>query len=285
MSVVISADYSIATAKYSDENFDIRRSDYNYGMAKDNLVGEVFAMALSETRRQNIALYVRSYIMRTALNFGHQNGAARATARWMHTLNVVLNLQQILDGEKASDESREICEVAAFFHDVDHYTVAAEYHAARGAETAARYLKKEGRSPEYVARVAEAVRKHSPDLDDDVPVARQMEEIAAQMSHEARMVMDADTLDKIGGSNILQAMLSMNKNQVSDVAKELTSGWPLQRAREWKDLLTTPTGKAIGAQRFDFYTQFLAQLKTEVVMVDPYPALTASQEVAQVTQV
>lgn len=242
-------------------------------------------MALSETRRQNIALYVRSYIMRTALNFGHQNGAARATARWMHTLNVVHNVLQILDGESASEGSREICEIAAFFHDVDHYTVQAEYHAARGAETAGRYLKKEDQNPEYVARVAEAVRKHSPDLDDDIPVAKQINDIAAQMSHEARMVMDADTLDKIGGSNILQAILSMNKKQVSEVARELTSGWPLQRASEWKDLLTTPTGKAIGTQRFEFYETFLVQLKSEVVLVDPYPSLTASQEVAQVTQI
>src|SRR5262245_18950484 len=115
-------------------------------------------MALSNTRRQDIALYVRSYIMRTALNFGHQNAAARATARWMHTLNVVHNIQEIFDGEKVSEEAREMAEIAAFFHDIDHYTVQAEYHAARGAETVSRYLKKEGgRSPEYIAVVADAV--------------------------------------------------------------------------------------------------------------------------------
>src|SRR5258707_2030323 len=136
-------------------------------------------MALSDSQKQKIGLYVRSYIMRTALNFGHQNAAARATARWMHTLNVVQNAHQILDGERATEELREICEVAALFHDIDHYTVQLEYHAARGAETAQRYLTKEGYPASFVGRVAEAVRDHSPDLDDDLPVADQINHIAA----------------------------------------------------------------------------------------------------------
>src|SRR6516164_3290210 len=101
-------------------------------------------MHLTNAKRAKIASYVRSYIVRTAERHGHQNAEFRANARWMHTLNVLQNLQHILDGENASLESREICEVAAFFHDIDHYTVQHEYHAARGAETASRFLIKEG---------------------------------------------------------------------------------------------------------------------------------------------
>src|SRR5262249_7171391 len=161
-----------------------------------------------------------------------------------------------------------ICEIAAFFHDIDHYTVQHEYHAIRGAETATRYLTKEGFDAEFIRRVAHAVREHNRDLDDNLPIPEQIQQIIEALSFEARMVMDADTLDKIGVSNILQAITSMtgcDKRQVSDVSIELTSGWPLQRAKLWKDMLTTETGKAMGEQRFAFYQSFLNQVESEIV--------------------
>src|SRR5688572_27042024 len=160
-------------------------------------------MAITDDQRQKIANYVRSYLIRTAQSVGHQNALYRATARWTHTLNVCHNLERILDGENASQESRDISFVAALFHDVDHYTVQLEYHAARGAETAAQFLTKHGFDPEFTGRVTEVIRAHHRDLDDDVSIAEQVQEIVNTLSIEARMVFDADTLDKIGASNIL----------------------------------------------------------------------------------
>jgi HD superfamily phosphodiesterase len=242
-------------------------------------------MAISEAQRQKMVNYVRSYLVRTAQSFGHQNALFRATARWTHTLNVLQNLKVILDGERASPESREICEVAALFHDVDHYTVQLAYHAVRGAETATRFLTKDGYDPEFVRRVSETIRQHHRDLDDEIPVDEQIREIVETLPIEARYVMDADTLDKIGVSNILQAVLSMGtaKRQLAESAKELTSGWPLQRAKLWKQLLTTPTGRALGQERFKFYEEFLRQIEMEIVMDDPFPTSAQTQEVAQVS--
>jgi HD superfamily phosphodiesterase len=242
-------------------------------------------MAISEAQRQKIASYVRNYIIRTAQSFGHQNAVFRATARWTHTLNVSQNLQMILKGEDASAEARAVCEVAALFHDIDHYTVQLAYHGVRGAETATNFLKKENYDPEFVGQVARAIREHHVDLDDEVPIERQVQEVVETRSFEARMLMDADTLDKIGVSNILQAVLSMGttKRQLADAAKELTSGWPLQRAKLWKQLLTTNTGKALGEERYAFYEQFLKQVESEIVMDDPFPTSAQTQEVAQVS--
>jgi predicted metal-dependent HD superfamily phosphohydrolase len=242
-------------------------------------------MAISDAQRQKMVSYVQAYLVRTAQSFGHQNALFRATARWTHTLNVLQNLKLILDGERTSAESREICEVAALFHDVDHYTVQLAYHAARGAETAARFLTKEGYDPEFVRRVGETIRQHHRDLDDEIPIADQVHEIVDTLSIEVRLVMDADTLDKIGVSNILQAVLSMgtSRRQLAESAKELTSGWPLQRAKLWKELLTTPTGKALGEERFGFYETFLRQIEAEIVMDDPFPTSAQTQEVAQVS--
>jgi HD superfamily phosphodiesterase len=234
--------------------------------------GQEDFISMTDAQRQKIADYVRNYLLRTAQSYGHKNGFYRATARWMHCLNVVNNVNLILDGENADPTTREICEIAAMFHDIDHYTVSQEYHAQRGAETASRFLLKEGFDPALVARIAVCVQEHDHDLDDERAVDEQVAEIVERLPLDARMVMDADTLDKIGASNILQSALTMglSKRTVADAAKELTSGWPLQRARLWKEMLTTETGKKMGEQRLTFYEQFLTQVRGEVITTDPY---------------
>lgn len=231
-------------------------------------------MAISDAQRQKMADYVRSYLIRTAQSFGHQNAEFRATARWTHTLNVRKNVMLILDGDGAPQEMRDVCEVAALFHDIDHYTVQLEYHAARGAETATRFLTKTGFDAKLIGPVADAIREHHRDLDDEIPVEDQARQIIETLSLEARILVDADTLDKIGASNILQAVLLMGttRHQLADAAKELTSGWPLQRANLAKQLLTTPTGKRLGEERIAFYEHFLKQVGEEIVMDDPFPA-------------
>jgi hypothetical protein len=245
-------------------------------------------MALSQAQWARIGQYVRSYLARTTMNYGHKNAEYRAVWRWMHTLNVLKNLDAILDGEKASDEARDICRVAALFHDVDHYTVELEYHALRGAETATAFLKREGYPAEYVERVAEAVRGHHHDLSDDEPIDQQVARIKAELSHEAHMVMDAETLDKIGANNVLQSIITMSAvkhPQIFEVTRELTSGWPLERARTWAQTLITATGKVMGAQRLEFYERSLRQLAEEVVTEDPFPQPSAlTQESLQVPE-
>jgi HD superfamily phosphodiesterase len=229
-------------------------------------------MTLTQVQWQRVGQYVRSYLARTAATHGG-NAEYRAAERWMHTLNVLKNLELILDGEEASPESREVCQVAALFHDVDHFTVELQYHALRGAETAQAFLLREGHPEDFARRVAEAVRGHHHDFDDLIPIAEQMGEITASLSHEARMVMDAETLDKIGASNILQSIITLGRTQnplTHDTARELISGWPLERARQWQATLVTPTGKIMGAQRLAFYEQFLKQVAAEIVIHDPF---------------
>ena len=243
-------------------------------------------MLLTDEQRQKMALYVRSYILRSAENFGHRNAAHRASARWTHTLNVVKNANLIMNGEVVGDDVRSVVEVAALFHDIDHYTVQLMYHAARGAETATRWLTKEGYDPAFIKRVSMVIRNHHTDLDDDVPVEEQIAEIVSTLNYETRVVMDADTLDKIGVNNILQAVMTMTQNgqRLSDIAQELASGWPVQRASLWKQLLTTKTGQVLGEERYQFYEAFLQQIATEIAFSDPYPTLTMTQEIAQVAQ-
>lgn len=237
-------------------------------------------MALTTEQREKMALYVRSYLLRTAELHGHKNADFRASARWTHTLNVVKNVQTICDGENVIDYTHVVAEIAAFFHDVDHYTVEPEYHAVRGAETAAKYLRKEGYPPEIVEAVAIAVRGHQLDLDDNAEVQDLVDDIVSTRDAESRVLIDADILDKLGATNILQSMLTLCRQQakLADTVKELTTGWPLQRAYQWKQLLTTRVGRELGEQRYAFHQAFLAQLEQEFTMHDPYQDLTVTQQ-------
>ncbi|MHB8626890.1 MAG: HD domain-containing protein [Aggregatilineales bacterium] len=221
---------------------------------------------------QPIADYVRTYLLHTASAGDPHNGERRATARYWHTLNVCQNLDLILTGEKADAATRQLCETAALFHDIDSYTVRHADHAVRGAETATRFLTKAGYPSDFVMAVARIVREHDYDWDDEQPASEQVADMLAALSQASRMVIDADLLDKIGVSNIMAALMPMGRadKYAYEAARELTNGWPLERARFWYDLLTTKTGRALGAQRFGFYQQFLAQIKGEIVTADPF---------------
>lgn len=225
---------------------------------------------------QPIADYLRAYLLRTAVAGDPLSGEARAIARYWHTLNVYHNLDLILDGENANATTRQICEIAALFHDIDSYTVRHADHAMRGAETASRFLTKAGYPAELVKAVAQIVREHDHDWDDEQPASEQVTDMLGTLSLPSRMVIDADLLDKIGVSNIMAALIPMGRadKHAYEAARELTNGWPLERARFWYDLLTTKTGRTLGAQRFGFYQQFLAQIKDELVTVDPFAQLT-----------
>lgn len=228
---------------------------------------------------QPIAEHVRTYLLRTATAGDPRNGERRATARYWHTLNVLHNIDLILSGEQADPSTRQICEIGALFHDVDSYTVRHADHAMRGAETATRYLTKAGYPAELVKSVAQVVRDHDYDWDDEQPAVEQVTAMLAKLSNPSRMVIDADILDKIGVSNIMAALMPMGRadKHAYEAARELTEGWPLERARFWYDLLTTKTGRSLGAQRFGFYQQFLAQIKDEIMTADPFAqAVTAS---------
>jgi len=237
-------------------------------------------MIFTNDQREKMAQFVRSYLLRTAELHGHKNADFRASARWTHTLNVVKNTHAICEQEGVSEYTHLVAEIAALFHDVDHYTVQPEYHAVRGAETATRYLTKEEFPADIVRAVATAVQNHQLDLDDDIEVEELVSQIVATRDYESRILIDADILDKLGATNILQSMLSMCRQQtkLADTARELTTGWPLQRAYLWKQLLTTPTGQLLGEQRYAFHQAFLVQLEQEFVLHDPYQDMTITQQ-------
>jgi hypothetical protein len=230
------------------------------------------------TQHAAIANYVRGYLLKHATAGDTLHGARRATTRYYHTLSVYRNTMLILDGEDADDTTREICLIAALFHDVDTYSVEHCYHGDRGAETATKYLLKAGYAPSLITPIAQAIRDHNYDFDDDKPLHVQAAEVTRDLPLTSRIVLDADLIDKIGVSNILAAILpfGLNDKPAFEAARVLCT-WPYERARFWHGLLTTRTGAAIGAQRLAYYEGFLEQVNTEMVLEDLFaPAAAAA---------
>ncbi len=226
---------------------------------------------MDDPRYKRIAEYIKRYMLKHATAGDPLHGERRATARYWHTLSVFKNLQTILDSEGADPETREVAQVAALFHDVDSYTVEHAYHGDRGAETAEKFLAKEDYAVPFIERVKRAIRDHNYDYDDERPVEEQVAEIVRDNPPESLYVMDADILDKIGASNILAAVmpLGLSDKHAYEAARMLTL-WPLERAQFWASALTTATGRGMGAQRLAFYGTFIAQLRDEIALTDPF---------------
>lgn len=107
--------------------------------------------------------------------------------RWEHTLRVAYWARRLAVAEGADIEK---CVVAALFHDVSHF-VSEDYrkHGVRSAEVAKDFLIRENFDENFMKDVAYAVESHVGE--------------ANPKTLEARILQDADTLDRFGYFRIL----------------------------------------------------------------------------------
>lgn len=107
--------------------------------------------------------------------------------RWEHTLRVAYWAYLLALEEKADIEK---CVVAALFHDVSHFVVE-DYrkHGIKSAEIAENFLLKEGYPGDFVEDITYAVKSHVGELN--------------PTTVEAKILQDADTLDRFGYFRIL----------------------------------------------------------------------------------
>lgn len=220
---------------------------------------------LTKEELGRIAEYTRQYLYDTAVKREDEwvkKYPRSAQHRWQHTLNVLNNAEQILAGEKASDESADIVRVAAILHDISMFVCDHEIHGQVSAEIAEKYLTEQGYPKEFVARVARAVAEHGTDLGPLPP-----DQQGDLFSWEGKVVLEADILDKLGASTINDTLLMLGKRDRLgfESRRELVDGRAMQRAAFFKDYIWTETGKRMAAQRFAFFQKFVEQLADEVV--------------------
>jgi len=132
-----------------------------------------------------VANFVYEYLMNTGKN--ELDNVWGPKYRWEHTLRVVYWAWHLAVDEKANIEK---CVIAALLHDIAHF-VSKDYrqHGVRSAEIAKDYLLKEGYRQDFVEDIAYAVKSHVGEFN--------------PKTIEAKILQDADTLDRFGCFRIL----------------------------------------------------------------------------------
>jgi HD superfamily phosphodiesterase len=168
----------------------------------------------------------------------------------------------ILDGEKATENARDVVRVAVILHDISMFICDHEIHGQVSAEIAEKYLQEQGYPNEFVVKVTRAVAEHGTDLGPLPP-----DEQGKVFSWEGKVVLEADILDKLGASTITDTLLSLGKKDLLgyECLNQLSKGRAMERAVFFKDYIWTETGKRMAEQRFNFFLKFLEQLGEEVV--------------------
>lgn len=136
-------------------------------------------------RLEKISQFVHDYLAKTGEE--HSGEPWGPEYRWEHTLRVTYWSFLLAQEENADTEQ---CVAASLFHDVSHFDCE-DYrtHGIRSAEIAQDFLVKEGYPDKFVEAVVYAVQSHVGEKN--------------PQTVEAKILQDADTLDRFGYIRIL----------------------------------------------------------------------------------
>lgn len=212
-----------------------------------------------------IAEYVRTFLFDSVKESEQawvQSFPRAAEHRWQHTLNVLANAEQILEGEGADVNQAMIVRAAALLHDVSMFTCDHSIHGQVSADLAREYLEEQDYDPTFIEDVCLAVAEHGTDFGDLPP-----KEQGEQFSWAGRVLIEADILDKLGASAVAGALMYLGEGSKLNFEAygELIDGPAYHRATFFKDFLWTATGRRMGERRYGFFLEFLERLQEEVI--------------------
>ncbi len=144
-------------------------------------------MGMKNTKEgiKQIANFVYEYMMKTGEKNSDDPWGPKY--RWEHTLHVSYWAKRLAIDEGADFEK---CVIAALFHDVSHF-VSEDYrqHGVKSAEVAKKFLAEQNYPENIIEDVAYAVKSHVGE--------------SSPRTIEAKILQDADTLDRFGYFRIL----------------------------------------------------------------------------------
>jgi uncharacterized protein len=178
-----------------------------------------------------------------------------AEYRFNHILNVTALATRIAREEGANVD---VTRTAALFHDIAKLEADQDVHAQAGAEVARQYLETQGDYPEsFIEQVCAAVRDHSYQGDlGDVPL-------------EARCLMEADLLDKVGANGTALMLLRMGYEARTHMdANEMVSR-VLERGEDAISRVVSDTAESLAHQRIKRVRWFKEWLEAEVAEMEP----------------
>ncbi len=174
--------------------------------------------------------------------------------RWQHTLRVAQFGKVIAENEGAEVE---LVVAACLLHDIAWFDTNAENsrdHGRVGAEKARPFLENLGYSQKRIKNICYSIAAH---VDEDNPTTL-----------EARIVSDADNVDRFGPYRILQWCFSDIADYEKLAAKLSERIQRLEQYRE-ENPLSTATGQQLFAEQLNlqlrFFSEFVGEKKLSVI--------------------
>jgi uncharacterized protein len=168
--------------------------------------------------------------------------------KWEHTL-MVLNSGLLLAKEEKA--RIDVVALAAIFHDVSYYTTSYKEHGHEGAKYAMEYLRKKSYPNELVADVSYAIDVHVGEMN--------------PKTMEAKIIQDADTLDKVGAVGVALILLNAGagrllfRDAIDKYKTDYVSKLDFMIKSIW-----TKKAQGIMSERTTYLANFFRQLESEL---------------------
>jgi uncharacterized protein len=208
---------------------------------------------INEQRLKKVAEYAEQKILNVVdpRPEGHEH--AGPIYRWQHTLRVSHYGRQIAEEEGANVE---LCAAACLLHDVEWFSDReSSNHGRIAAEAIRPFLEQVGYPPEEVDNICYSVAVHV-----DGKAGYEHEHTL-----EARVVSDADNIDRFGAYRILQWCVG-EMDDLDSLAEKLRKR--LVRLEEYlnRDVLETPTGNRLFKEQVRQQVEFFRRIVEEQEM-------------------
>jgi len=169
--------------------------------------------------------------------------------RMDHTLLVLKNSLLLAKNRKVN---LDVVALSAILHDIAAFSSERKEHAEEGAKVAEEYLKKHRYPDDLVQKVVHSIRVHSG------PSA------ISPRSDEAKILQDADTIDKVGAISITTFLLYYGSKKMlpKQVSAELKKDMP-KRLRWYYKTMNFPEGKRMAGKGCRYIRDFIQRLQSE----------------------
>ena len=170
--------------------------------------------------------------------------------RMAHTLLVLKNSLLLAKNRKVN---LDVVALSAILHDIATFSSERKEHAEEGAKIAEEYLRKHGYPDDLVQKVIHSIRVHAGSL------------VFSPRSNEAKILQDADTIDKVGAVSLTTFLLHYGSKKMlpEQVLAELKKDMP-KRLKWYYRTMNFPEGKRMIDEGCRYVREFIRRLQKDI---------------------
>jgi len=202
---------------------------------------------------KDVVEFTHKYLTETVGKWPHDyHPWAIPEHRMEHTMLVLKNSLMLVVNRKVD---LDVLALSAILHDIAFYSPERKEHATEGAKIAEKYLIEHGYPSDLVEKVVHAIKVHAGPL------------VFSPRSMEAKILQDADTIDKVGALAITAFLLhcGSKKKMPKQALEELRRDMP-KKLRWYYRTMNSPEGKKIVGEGCNYIRAFIKRLQREVVL-------------------